>query len=131
MRSAIAAAALLLAGPAAAQEQPSAWTDFPSHATGDAAPMIRHGQEVFQARCDLCHGAVGPGIGGWMAGTQALQAKYGGKKPAMLEARTDLTPELVRYYVRHGSGIMPFFRKTEVSDADLDALAAYLARKRR
>ena len=23
---------------------------------------------------------------------------------------------------------MPFFRKTEISDADLDALAAYLAR---
>jgi hypothetical protein len=66
-----------------------------------------------------------------MAGTQALEAKYKGSKPALLEERTDLTPELVRFYVRHGSGVMPFFRKTEVSDADLDALAAYLSRKHR
>jgi hypothetical protein len=66
-----------------------------------------------------------------MAGTQALEAKYKGAKPALLEQRTDLTPDVVRFFVRHGSGVMPFFRKTEVSDADLDALAAYLTRKRR
>jgi mono/diheme cytochrome c family protein len=29
--------------------------------------------------------------------------------------------------VRRGVSIMPFFRKTEISDADLQALAAYLA----
>ena len=33
--------------------------------------------------------------------------------------------------MRKGVSIMPFFRKTEVSDADLDALAAYLARARK
>jgi hypothetical protein len=30
--------------------------------------------------------------------------------------------------VRNGITIMPFFRKTEVSDSDLDALIAYLTR---
>jgi mono/diheme cytochrome c family protein len=134
-RAALAAALVTLALPAAAQEQPSSWTTFaPKGRPGDA-PLIQRGQEVFQARCNLCHGVApkdaGPGTGSWMAGTQALAAKYKGSKPALLEERTDLTPQLVRYYVRHGSGVMPFFRKTELSDADLDALGAYLARKRR
>ena len=96
-------------------------------------PLIRHGHDVFQARCNLCHGSfpadMKPGMTP-MVGTQMLQAKYKGSKPALLEERTDLTPETVRYFVRHGQGIMPFFRPTEVSDADLDAIAAYLTRKR-
>jgi mono/diheme cytochrome c family protein len=34
----------------------------------------------------------------------------------------------VKTFVRNGVSIMPFFRKTEISDADLDAIAAYLTR---
>jgi (+)-pinoresinol hydroxylase len=50
---------------------------------------------------------------------------------ALLEERTDLTPEAVAAFVRHGGGgFMPAFRPTEVSDEDLKALGAYLARKR-
>jgi mono/diheme cytochrome c family protein len=126
----------LLSAPALAHAQAiSSWTTFEPHANPADPPLIQRGQQVFQARCNLCHGALakdaGPGTGAWMAGTQALEAKYKGSKPAMLEDRTDLTPDVVRYFVRHGSGVMPFLRKTEVSDADLDALAAYLSRKRR
>jgi mono/diheme cytochrome c family protein len=33
--------------------------------------------------------------------------------------------------VRHGVSVMPPFRKTEVSDADLAALSAYLTRTQR
>lgn len=62
-----------------------------------------------------------------MPGTQALEAKYNGALPAVLTQRTDLTPELVSFYVRNGISIMPFFRKTEVSDADLEALARYVS----
>ena len=80
---------------------------------------------MFQGRCEICHGA---GID--RAGTLSLQAKYDGAKPARLEERRDLTPAVVHFYVRNGSGMMPFFRKTEVSDAELDDLAAYLSRKR-
>lgn len=58
---------------------------------------------------------------------QALQALYHGRKPALRERRTDLTPEIVEFCVRHGVTVMPFFRKTEIGDADLDALAQYLA----
>jgi mono/diheme cytochrome c family protein len=87
---------------------------------------VEHGRQVFQYWCATCHGA-GPGH----PGTDALQAKYGGKTPALLEDRRDLTPNTVSFYVRRGVSIMPFFRKTEISDADLDDLGAYLARKKR
>ncbi len=87
--------------------------------------QVGHGHDVFQYWCATCHGA-GPGH----PGTDALQSKYHGSMPALLEDRTDLSPETVRFFVRHGVTIMPFFRKTEISDADLDAIGAYLARKR-
>ena len=83
---------------------------------------VERGNEVFQYWCAPCHapGARHPG-------TQALEALYKGAKPAALEQRTDLVPELTRTFVRTGVSVMPPFRKTEISDADLAALAAYLA----
>ena len=97
-------------------------------------PLLQRGQEVFQARCRICHGAIPkvvvPGGIPPMPGTQALQARYKGAKPALLEQRTDLTPEFVRAIVRNGINSMPFFRPTEVTDSDLAALGAYLSRKR-
>ena len=46
---------------------------------------------------------------------------------APLEQRTDLVPTITQTFVRTGVSVMPPFRKTEISDADLAALAAYLA----
>jgi (+)-pinoresinol hydroxylase len=83
------------------------------------------GKVVFEKWCAPCH-AAGPGH----PGTAALDALYKGKRPAALEQRTDLTPAVVKQFVRKGVSVMPFFRKTEVSDADLDALGLYLSRKR-
>jgi mono/diheme cytochrome c family protein len=84
---------------------------------------IKQGHEVFQYWCAACHGrGEGP------PGTTALAALYQGAKPALLEDRTDLTPELIKLYVRNGVSVMPFFRKTEISDAELDALSVYLSR---
>jgi len=107
MKRAVWLASALAAGAGAAQAQ-------------DAA----RGSEVFQNWCAPCH-APGPRH----PGTQALDALYKGAKPAALEQRTDLLPELTRAFVRTGVSVMPPFRKTEISDADLDALAAYLAPK--
>ncbi|HET8697277.1 MAG TPA: cytochrome c [Gammaproteobacteria bacterium] len=81
------------------------------------------GKAVFTKWCQPCHGD-GPG----KPGTAALQALYKGAKPALLEQRTDLAPEVTKTFVRNGVSVMPFFRKTEISDAELDALAAYLAK---
>jgi mono/diheme cytochrome c family protein len=91
----------------------------------DAAKAAQ-GKQVFTYWCQQCHG---PGMD--KPGTVALGAKYKGKLPAELEKRRDLQPALVKHFVRTGVSIMPFFRKTEISDADLDALAAYLAPRRR
>jgi (+)-pinoresinol hydroxylase len=82
---------------------------------------IQKGEKVFNYWCATCHG---PGL----PGTVALQTKYKGAKPALLSERTDLIPPVTKTFVRKGVSIMPFFRKTEISDADLDALAAYVAR---
>lgn len=83
------------------------------------------GAAVFEKWCAPCH-AAGPSH----PGTTALAALYKGSKPAALEERKDLTPAVVKQFVRKGVSVMPFFRKTEISDAELDALAAYLSRKR-
>jgi mono/diheme cytochrome c family protein len=78
---------------------------------------------VFDKWCAPCHGA---GLG--KPATAALAFKYKGEKPALLEERTDLTPEIVKFMVRNGVYTMPASRKTEISDDDLDALAAYLSK---
>jgi mono/diheme cytochrome c family protein len=101
-------------------------------------PLVKRGKEVFEARCQVCHGAYSknPSQGSSiyaspeMPGTVALEMRYKGQKPALLEERRDLTPELVAIFVRRGGGgAMPAFRPTEVSNDDLKALGAYLARK--
>jgi (+)-pinoresinol hydroxylase len=86
--------------------------------------VVARGNEVFQYWCAACHSA-----GPRHPGTQALEVLYKGAKPAALELRTDLLPELTRAFVRTGVSVMPPFRKTEITDADLEALAAYLAPK--
>ena len=54
--------------------------------------------------------------------------RYGNSVPALLTERTNLTPEFVAVFVRNGISVMPFYRKTEISDPDLAALGAYLSR---
>ena len=90
-------------------------------AFGADQATIQKGEKVFDYWCATCHG---PGL----PGTVALETKYKGAKPGLLSERTDLAPPVTKTFVRHGVSIMPFFLKTEISDADLDALAAYLAR---
>jgi mono/diheme cytochrome c family protein len=90
------------------------------------AETIEHGKAVYQYWCSPCH-APGPKH----PGTQALEALYRGEKPAVLEERTDLVPDVTKSFVRTGVSIMPPFRKTEISEEDLAALAAYLAPRSR
>lgn len=80
------------------------------------------GREIYEYWCLPCHGE-GPGH----PGTAALEALYGDAKPAVLTEREDLVPALTRQFVRNGVSVMPFFRRTEISEEELDALAAYLA----
>ena len=63
-----------------------------------------------------------------MAGTSALKRRYKGKVPALLTEREGLAAEYISLLVRQGVKSMPFFRKTEIGDADLAALNLYLAK---
>jgi mono/diheme cytochrome c family protein len=87
------------------------------------APDAARGKAVFEQWCAACH-APGP----YHPGTQALEAKYHGSLPAALQERRDLKSSYVRQMVRSGVSVMPFFRKTEISDAALADLGAYLMR---
>jgi mono/diheme cytochrome c family protein len=96
-----------------------------AHGSADAAPPAARGKQVFDRWCAACH-ARGPGH----PGTQSLQVKYKGERPAALEDRTDLSPTITAFFTRHGVALMPQFRKTEISDAELKELSAYLAKKK-
>ncbi|MES2698134.1 MAG: cytochrome c [Pseudomonadota bacterium] len=107
-----AAIAVLIAGSAGAQQ---------AVRTGPTAPALAEGRAVYAHWCAPCH-AANPGL----AGTRSLQAKYEGRLPAALEDRTDLTAPVIRLFVRNGVAWMPPFRPTEISDAELVQLSAYL-----
>jgi mono/diheme cytochrome c family protein len=95
-----------------------------AHAADPAqAATQAKGQAVYEHWCAPCH-APGPGH----PGTQSLEFKYRGKLPAVLLERTDLAPQTVAQFVRQGVLLMAPFRKTEITDAQLTALSAYVAR---
>lgn len=106
-------------------------------ATPGMAADAAQGHAVFDKWCAGCHApaikyALGTTlVGRVLAGTYALEQLYKGALPAALEQRTDLTPDYVRVIVRSGRNLMPATRKTEISDAELDALVAYLTSKGR
>ena len=105
------------------QAQAAPQTARPQPAATSPAQLQR-GKAVFDQWCAACH-APGPRH----PGTQALDALYKGQKPGALEQRTDLVPRITETFVRKGVSVMAPYRKTEISDADLAALAAYLAPK--
>jgi (+)-pinoresinol hydroxylase len=95
------------------------------HASGATAQetAVERGRQVYDKWCTPCHGA-----GEGKPGTISAAALYKGSKPAVLVERTDLTAAGIKTAVRNGVFVMPRFRKTEVTDADLDAIVAYLTR---
>ncbi len=88
-----------------------------------AAAKEQQGKRLYDHICVHCHG-----LGFW--GTNRL-AKRMDKEHALLENRTDLSADAIRAIVRNGIGSMPPLRKTELSDSDVAAIAAYLTRKDR
>ena len=84
----------------------------------DTAP----GKVLFEQHCAVCH-AAGAGHAGTMRLTQAR-----GAAQAVLEERTDLDPAYIRIVVRQGLVEMPPWRPTEIDDAALSQITAYLTR---
>jgi len=86
-----------------------------------AEPERSAGGKIFDKWCSDCHSTPeGPG-------SMALQRRYQGAVPAILEQRSNLAPAYIKLAVRRGVSFMPSFRKTEIGDADLTLLADYLA----
>lgn len=100
----------------------AALTTSAQAADGASQTPVPSGKGVYEHWCAPCH-APGPGH----PGTQSLQLKYAGKLPAVLLERTDLSPQAVGLFVRQGVLLMAPFRKTEITDAELAALSAYVA----
>jgi mono/diheme cytochrome c family protein len=99
-----------------------------SPAAAPDAETIASGKALFSRLCAPCHGADrSDGGRAMLPGTDALRIKYRGTLPALLEQRKDLTPEIIRTFVRKGTWSMPPFRKTEISDAEIRQIGAYIA----
>ena len=88
----------------------------------EPATGAARGRQVYEQWCIICHDT---GIG--MAGTEALMRKYKGSVPALLHEREGMTPAFIGTFVRNGVKSMPSFRKTEISEEDLEALGQYLS----
>ena len=88
----------------------------------DAPPP---GKKTFDRYCAECHA---PGHG--HPGTQQLEWTRG-KAFSILEERKDLIPAYVATVVRNGLYEMAPFRPTEIDDAALNELVAYLSPPRK
>jgi cytochrome c5 len=86
-------------------------------------PQQQQGKHLYDHICVYCHSA-----GVW--GTNRLARRID-KEHAVLENRADLSAAAIQTIVRTGIGSMPPLRKTELSDADVSAIAAYLTRQTR
>lgn len=93
--------------------------------TAEAATGVKSdldkGQAIFNHWCRPCHDA-GPGH----PGTMALAQRLGEEQSVLLE-RDNLTVDYVKYIVRNGLQMMPPLKPTEISDADLEFLAPFVA----
>jgi mono/diheme cytochrome c family protein len=118
------ASALLLAGCGSAESAVVVNADGPAVGPRKSALALPTdpGQRSYLKWCAPCHA---PGVE--HPGTNAIAAKYEGTRPGALIEQPDLDPELIKAMVRSGISVMPPFRKTELSDSELDALAIWLA----
>lgn len=113
MKRLVFAGLLLLAGGAAIAQAPPA----PKPETKSSRPNATGGEALYLEHCSSCHGPNGMGTG--------LLARR--VQPALLEARDNLPAQYVILAARQGIGNMPAIPRGEVSDADLKAIAEYLA----
>lgn len=92
---------------------------MPAPVTLSSRPDAGPGEKLFIEKCVMCHGPNGMGTG--------LLARR--MDVALLEEREDLPADYVIQAARMGIGNMPAIPRGEVSDADMQAIADYLASK--
>ncbi len=90
--------------------------------------LIQQGKDVYDSYCSQCHDENTVPDGRELAGPRALRYKYQGRMSPYIDRRADLADfKILEGYIRNGVFSMPPFRKTEVSDDDIAAIAAYIA----
>lgn len=126
--AAMMVAAALLTLPVACKNAPP---QADAGASGPVSPLTavmfgagskNEGEELFGRKCAFCH--IGKGTGAFMLGRRL------GKDKADLTKRTDLQADYVKAVVRNGLTNMPPFSRVEVTDDQLDKIAAYLSGKK-
>jgi mono/diheme cytochrome c family protein len=93
--------------------------------SGDRLSGSKNGEDLFSNRCGACHLAGGMG-----SNLLTKQRMAMGEPPenGLLANRKDLTPDYVKTVVRMGKNAMPAQTKVDITDAELDAMAAYLGK---
>jgi cytochrome c553 len=116
VRTAIAAITLLIAIPAAAQQDTK--IENPFRGVMQDRTSRSADERLYVEKCSMCHRQMGMGT--------VILARRMEPKIARLEARDDLTVEYITAAARQGIGNMPRISRAEVSDAQLARIAAYL-----
>ncbi|MFM5953445.1 MAG: c-type cytochrome [Novosphingobium sp.] len=85
------------------------------------------GKLAFEVHCGYCHLTGGMGTNLLTKQRMAL-----GETPdkGLLVNRTDLTADYVKQVVRQGKNAMPPQTRVDLTDAELDAVAAYLGKRK-
>lgn len=93
---------------------------------GDRLQPGRDGKAIFEHSCGYCHFAGGMGTN--LLTKQMMMMK---RPPSdgLLSNRRDLTADYVKAVVRGGKGAMPAQTRVDLTDAELNAVAAYLSQK--
>ena len=90
------------------------------HSENNQVSLARRGGEgLFTEKCGMCHRESGMGTG-------LLGRRIEGEL-AQLENREDLNADFISTVVRNGLGNMMPLSRGEVSDAQLETIATYLA----
>ncbi len=92
---------------------------------GDRLAPGRDGKQLFRNHCGTCH--LDSGMGTNVLTAQMVAAK---RPPTdgLLENRKDLQADYIKTVARNGKVAMPRQTKVDVTDAELDSVAAYLAK---
>lgn len=93
-------------------------------ADADRLKATSEGEALFSHRCGACHLTFGMGTNL----ITARQAAAGQKPVGLLADRDDLAADYVKAVVRQGKGAMPRQTRVDITDSELDKVAAYLGK---
>lgn len=118
----------LAATATAAVAGPPQFPPYQMRAPLPAGDRLEHGKDgaaLFSNRCGACHL-----IGGMGTNLLTKERVMAGQPPetGLLTNRTDLSRGFIKHIVRNGKLAMPRLTRVDVTDAELDAIAAYLAK---